>query len=802
MKISMNWLKEYLPVEHNVEEIANKVSLTGIESAPVELGTDLSGLVVGHIIDVKPHPDSDHLNLCQVEIGEKEPVQIVCGAPNVANGQYVIVAKNGANLPAGKVIKSGEIRGQLSNGMICGLDELGVKEKFVPKEFQKGIYVFPAEEQPGADAKELLGLNDTMVDMDITPNRADTLGMRGAAWEIGATYDHKPSFTKPEIAESKVVKNNDVKINIKAKDLVTDYLVRTMSNVTVTESPLWIQRRIWNQDIQPVNNIVDAANYVMIEFGEPIQVYDLDKLTDKEITVEMAAEGHKLELNDGNKKDLSHDDLVITSGGQALGLAGVQKSSVAEVTSDTKNILVESAVFDGTSVRKAAQRHDLRGNASNRFEKGVDNGAVSESLTRAVQLIDSITNVESISQEIVGVQTKDEPIIIDGKISHINRLMGIELSPEEMLKIIDRLGFTAERNGDEISVSIPTRRWDMTIEADLIEEIIRIFGYDNLKGTLPSGHETRGGYTPIREFINKLTSVLLSEGMDETINFALINKHEVEDFNTIHTNLTRLLHPMTEDHEYLRTSLVPGLIKDIAYNQARGNDNISIFEQGRIFDRKEGTDRPEELEYIAGAVSGNVLEDSWNTTSKTVDFYDVKGIVEEMLMFTNSDAEFEYSATDQISNLHPGQTANISVDGDVIGYIGKLHPNYQSDHNVADTYVFEVNVDKLLELNRKQVQAKSAPKYPSITRDLAILVGKDISSGQIVKDIFENGGDYLIDVNIFDVYQGSNIESGFKSLGYHLIFQNANDTLTDETVEKSFTNIKNSLVSKFNVEVR
>ncbi|WP_125769911.1 phenylalanine--tRNA ligase subunit beta [Companilactobacillus furfuricola] len=802
MKISMDWLKEYLPVDHSVEEIANKVSLTGIESAPVKLGTDLSKLVVGHITSIKPHPDSDHLNLCQVDIGQSKEVQIVCGAPNVANDQYVIVALDGADLPAGKKIKKGEIRGQVSNGMICGLDELGVKESLVPTAYQKGIYVFPAAETPGQDAKELLGLNDEMVDLDITPNRADTLGMRGAAWEIGATYDEKPQFTDPKLDETKVKAVDDVKIQIKADDLVTDYLVRTVSGVKVSESPLWMQRRLWNQGIQPVNNIVDAANYVMIEYGEPVEVYDLDKLDDKSVTVEMATDASKLVLDDKITKDLNQNDLVINSGNVTLGLAGVIHGQNAQVTSKTTNVLIESAVYDGTSVRKAAQRHDLRGDASNRFEKGVDNGAVEISLNRVVELIDEITDLDSYSQVLVGKETPAKPTIIKASIEHINRLMGITLTDQEMIKILDRLGFTTAENGDQLTVTIPSRRWDMTIEADLIEEIMRIYGYENLKGTLPSGNETNGGYTPQREFINKLKSVLLSEGMDETITFGLVSKKEATDFNTVESEYTRVLHPMTEDHEYLRTSLIPGLIKTIAYNKARKTSDISIFEQGRIFDREEVNDRPKEVEYIAGALSGDLGADTWNTNAKKADFYDMKAIVEELLEFLNVEATFEFTPTDKIEHLHPGQTAIITADEKTVGFVGKLHPEYQAKSSVDDTYVFELNVYSLLALTKKNVKAQSAPKYPSVSRDLAILVDKQIASGQIVKDIFNNGGEYLKDVNIFDVYQGSNIEIGHKSLGYHLIFQNPNDTLTDDTVEKAFTQIKDSLIDQFDVEVR
>ncbi len=801
MKISVNWLKEYIPVNHTVEEMANKISLTGIESGPVKLGEELTNLVVGHITSVVPHPDSDHLKVCQVDVGETEDIQIVCGAPNVATDQYVIVALHGAHLPGGVKIKRGKLRGQESNGMICGLDEVGVPAQYMPKEFENGIYVFDEPQTPGEAVYDLLGLKDQMIDIDITPNRADTLGMRGAAWEIGATYNEKPTFTKPELDTDKVKDMNDVTVDVAEKKLVPDYLLRELKDVQVAKSPLWMQRRLWNQNIRPVNSVVDAANYVMIEYGQPIQTYDLDKLNEHKLTVRFANDGDKLDLADETKK-LTHNDLVIVSGNQIVGLAGVQSSVDVAVDENTKNVLIEAGVFDGASVRKTAQRHDLRGDASNRFEKGVDNGIVEEALMRVAQLIDQTTSVKEISNVITGNLTKAEPTIIKGSVSHINHLMGLDLSTDEIVAILDRLGFTVAVDGDALTVTIPTRRWDMEIEADLVEEVNRIYGYENLPNTLPAGMETRGGYDPKRELANKLRDILLGEGMDEVINFSLLSKQEVEDFNTIKSEYTKLLHPMTEDHEYLRNSLIPGLVRNVAYNQARKNDDLKIFEHARVFQRPTGQDRPNELTYLSGAISGNVVTDSWNTKAQPVDFYYVKGIVEELLSFTNTDAEFTFVATDEYKNMHPGQTAKILANGQVIGLLGKLHPNYQADHNVSDTFVFELNVDMIFDLNTKNVKAQAAPKYPSISRDLAILVAKDVENGQIVTDIFANGGKYLKDVNIFDVYEGKNIKPNHKSLGYHLEFQNPNDTLTDDEVEQAFSLVKDSLVQKFNVEIR
>lgn len=801
MKISVNWLKEYIPVNHTVEEMANKISLTGIESGPVKLGEELTNLVVGHITSVMPHPDSDHLKVCQVDVGESEDIQIVCGAPNVAVDQYVIVALHGAHLPGGVKIKRGKLRGQESNGMICGLNEVGVPVQYMPKEFENGIYVFDEPQTPGDAVYDLLGLKDQMIDIDITPNRADTLGMRGAAWEIGATYNEKPTFTKPELDADKVTDLNDVTVDVAEKQLVPDYLLRELKDVQVAKSPLWMQRRLWNQNIRPVNSVVDVANYVMIEYGQPIQAYDLDKLNAQKLTVKFANDGDKLKLADGTK-DLTHNDLVIVAGDQIVGLAGVQSSVDVAVDDKTKNVLIEAGVFDGASVRKTAQRHDLRGDASNRFEKGVDNGIVDEALTRVAQLIDQTTTVKEISQVITGNLTKAMPTVIKGSVSHINHLMGLELSTDEIVAILDRLGFTVAVDGDALTVTIPTRRWDMEIEADLVEEVNRIYGYENLPNTLPSGMETRGGYDPKRELANKLRDILLGEGMDEVINFSLLSKQEVEAFNTINSEYTKLLHPMTEDHEYLRNSLIPGLVRNVAYNQARKNDDLKIFEHARVFQRPTGQDRPNELTYLSGAISGNVVTDSWNTTAQPVDFYYVKGIVEELLSFTNTDAGFTFVATDEYKNMHPGQTAKILANGQVIGLIGKLHPNYQAAHNVTDTFVFELNVDMIFDLNTKNVKAKTAPKYPSISRDLAILVAKNVENGQIVTDIFANGGKYLKDVNIFDVYEGKNIKPNHKSLGYHLEFQNPNDTLTDDEVEQAFSLVKDSLVQKFNVEIR
>ncbi|TGD24283.1 phenylalanine--tRNA ligase subunit beta [Companilactobacillus suantsaicola] len=800
MKISIDWLKEYIPVTHTVEEMADKISLTGIESGPVKLGEELTGLVVGHITSVTPHPDSDHLKVCQVDVGEDEDIQIVCGAPNVAKDQYVIVAKHGSHLPNGVRIKRGKLRGQESNGMICGLDEVGVPAQYMPKEFENGIYVFDQPETPGQEVYDLLGLKDQMIDIDITPNRADTLGMRGAAWEIGATYDEKPSFKKPELDDTKVKDSNNLSVKVEEKALVPDYLVRELKDITVGKSPLWVQRRLWNQGIRPVNSVIDAANYVMIEYGQPIQAYDLDKLAG-ELTVKKAHDGDKLQLVDEDKV-LNHNDLVVTSGDKILGLAGIVNGKLASVDENTKNVVLEAGVFDGASVRKAAQRHDLRDDASNRFEKGVDNGIVSEALVRATSLVDQFSTAKEISKEIVGNYTKAEPTVIDGSIKHINHLMGLNLSTDEIVKILDRLGFESEVTGDKLTVTVPTRRWDMAIEADVVEEVNRIYGYENLPNTLPAGMETRGGYSKKREFSNKLRDVLLGEGMDEVINYSLLSKKEVDDFNTIHSEYTKLLHPMTEDHEYLRNSLIPGLVRNVAYNQARNENDLGIFEQARIFNREKGVARPEEVEYIGGAVSGNVVNGSWNTKAQKTDFYYLKGIVDELLSFTNADAKFEYIATSDYTNLHPGQTAKILANGQVVGLIGKLHPKYQKSQSVDDTFVFELNIDALFDLNPRNVQSQSAPKYPSISRDLAILVKSDVQNGEIIDDIYANGGKYLNNVTIFDVYEGKNIKTNYKSLAYHLEFLNPNDTLTDEEVEKAFSLVKDSLVQKFNVEIR
>ncbi|WP_129045163.1 phenylalanine--tRNA ligase subunit beta [Companilactobacillus metriopterae] len=794
MKISRNWLNEYIQLNQSTADIANKISLTGIESMPVYIGKDLSNLVVGHITKIEDHPDSDHMHICQVDVGEKE-IQIVCGAPNVALDQYVIVALDGATLPDGVKIKKGKLRGEESNGMICGLDELGVKVKNVPEEFHNGIYVFDEAQKPGESVLDLLGLSDEMVDLDITPNRGDTLGMRGAAWEIGATYDEKPNFVDPKLSGSP--KNIDLDIDVQS-DKVNGYQAVVLEDVKVGKSPLWMQRRLWNQDIQPTNAVLDIANYVMIEYGQPIQAYDYDKIAGLKL---QNAETQEVIMSDGTEVKLSSEDIVVMSGEDVLSIAGVLDTDFAKVTEDTKNVLFESAVFDGATVRKEAQRHDLRNNSSNRFEKGIDTSLNGLALDRIVELSEDILNPSDYSQHIVGKEYNYSPTTISATVTRINSLIGIELTTDEIINIFDRLGFATIVDGENLKVTVPARRNDMSIEADLVEEVIRIYGYENLVGTLPTGKQTKGGYTDKREFSNRLRYSLLSQGMDEAVNFSLLSKKEVEDFNVNETKLVHLLHPMTEDHEYLRTSLIPSLVKNVAYNQARKEFNVRLFDQERIFE-KGHSDRPNEIEYISGAISGNIVDKSWNQKEQKVDFYYVKGIVEEMISYANLDANIEFEATSDIENLHPGQTAKITANGKMIGFVGKLHPQYQDEMNVNDTYVFELNVDQLFAFGSKVIQSQPAPKYPSISRDLALLVKKDILSGDIIKDIFNNGGKYLEDVEIFDVYQGDNIERGYKSLGYHLVFLNRSDTLTDEEVEQSFDQIKDSLVTKFAVEIR
>ena len=778
MLVSYNWLKQYTNVEDNANALAEKITRGGIEVEGVEyLAEEISGVVVGYVVSKEKHPDAEKLNVCQVNVGEEENLQIVCGAPNVDAGQFVIVAKVGAKLPGIK-IKKAKLRGVESQGMICSLAELGLSKSVVPKNYQEGIYVFETEQELGSDVVEVLGLNDYILDLSITPNRADALSMRGLTYELGALYNNKVDFKDVEKEENYEATSLQVSIE---SDSCKNYVGQVVKNVEVKSSPLWLQTRLMNSGIRPINNIVDITNYVLLEFGQPMHAFDKDLVGDK-IVVRDAKEGEVLETLDGEERKLQTTDLVITDGTRAIALGGVMGGKNTEVSEETKNIILESAYFNPTSVRRTSATHGLRSDSSARFEKGIDPNMQKAALARAVELILELCP-NAVVESSVGVVNKEEEKVVEITTSYINNYLGITLSTEEIAAILEGLSFTVEVSGENLVVKVPTRRPDISIKQDLVEEVIRIYGYDNLASTLPKfSKTTKGGLTYSQRMVRDLRAVYASLGFNDTINYSLVSEEEAMEYTLEDHHKVRLLMPMTETHSTLRQSLVPGLLNTVQYNVARKQKDLKLLEIGRVF-FGSGDDniQPKETLYLSAALTGEERATKWLKESSSLDFFAAKGYLEVVFERLGLDEKVTYRKS-TLEGMHPGRFAEVYLGEKRIGFIGEVHPRVADKLGLNTTYVFEINLDEVISESKVKPKYEEVTKYPEITRDIAMLV--DVKDEyQNIYNVIESVNSKLITkVELFDLYVGAELLVGKKSLALTITYSDKQKTLTDEEV--------------------
>ena len=778
MLVSYNWLKQYTNVEDNANELAEKITRGGIEVEGVEyLAEEISGVVVGYVESKEKHPDAEKLNVCQVNVGEEENLQIVCGAPNVDAGQYVIVAKVGAKLPGIK-IKKAKLRGVESQGMICSLGELGLSKSVVPKNYQEGIYVFETEQELGSDVVELLGLNDYILDLSITPNRADALSMRGLTYELGALYNNKVDFKDVEKEENYEATSLQVAIE---SGSCRNYVGQVVKNVEVKDSPLWLQTRLMNSGIRPINNIVDITNYVLLEFGQPMHAFDKDLVGDK-IVVRDAKEGEVLETLDGEERKLQSTDLVITDGTRAIALGGVMGGKNTEVSEKTKNIILESAYFNPTSVRRTSAAHGLRSDSSARFEKGIDPNMQKAALARAVELILELCP-NAVVESSVGVVNKEEEKVVEISTSYINNYLGIKLSTEEIVAILEGLSFTVEATGENLVVKVPTRRPDISIKQDLVEEVIRIYGYDNLASTLPKfSKTTKGGLTYSQRMVRDLRGLYASLGFNDTINYSLVSEEEATGYTLEDHHKVRLLMPMTETHSTLRQSLIPGLLNTVQYNVARKQKDLKLLEIGRVF-FGSGDDniQPKETLYLSAALTGEERVTKWLKESSTLDFFAAKGYLEVVFERLGLEEKVTYKKS-TLEGMHPGRFAEVYLGEKRIGFIGEVHPQVADKLGLNTTYVFEINLDEVISESKVKPKYEEVTKYPEITRDIAMLV--DVKDEyQNIYNVIESVNSKLItNVELFDLYAGAELLAGKKSLALTITYSDKQKTLTDEEV--------------------
>ena len=791
MLVSYNWLKQYTNVEANANALAEKITRGGIEVEGVEyLADEISNVVVGYVVSKEKHPDAEKLNVCQVNVGEEENLQIVCGAPNVDAGQYVIVAKVGAKLPGIK-IKKAKLRGVESQGMICSLAELGLSKSVVPKNYQEGIYVFETEQELGSDVVEVLGLNDYILDLSITPNRADALSMRGLTYELGALYNNKVDFNDVEKEENYEATSLQVAIE---SDSCRNYVGQVVKNVEVKSSPLWLQTRLMNSGIRPINNIVDITNFVLLEFGQPMHAFDKDLVGDK-IVVRDAKEGEVLETLDGEERKLQTTDLVITDGTRAIALGGVMGGKNTEVSEETKNIILESAYFNPTSVRRTSAAHGLRSDSSARFEKGIDPNMQKAALARAVELILELCP-NAVVESSVGVVNKEEEKVVEITTSYINNYLGITLSTEEIAAILEGLSFTVEVTGENLVVKVPTRRPDISIKQDLVEEVIRIYGYDNLASTLPKfSKTTKGGLTYSQRMVRDLRGVYASLGFNDTINYSLVSEEEATQYTLENHHKVRLLMPMTETHSTLRQSLVPGLLNTVQYNVARKQKDLKLLEIGRVF-FGSGDDniQPKETLYLSAALTGEERATKWLKESSALDFFAAKGYLEVVFERLGLEEKVTYKKS-TLEGMHPGRFAEVYLGEKRIGFIGEVHPQVADKLGLNTTYVFEINLDEVISESKVKPKYEEVTKYPEITRDIAMLV--DVKDEyQNIYNVIESVNSKLItNVELFDLYAGAELLAGKKSLALTITYSDKQKTLTDEEVTAVYEKVLAALTA-------
>ncbi|MCH8671109.1 phenylalanine--tRNA ligase subunit beta [Staphylococcus lugdunensis] len=783
MLISNEWLKDYVDAGVAIEDLAERITRTGIEVDDIiDYTKDIKNLVVGYIQSKEKHPDADKLNICQVDIGEEEAVQIVCGAPNVEAGQHVIVAKVGGRLPGGIKIKRAKLRGERSEGMICSLQEIGISSNVVPKAYENGIFVFTEPIEPGTDALTALYLNDQVMEFDLTPNRADALSMIGTAYEVAALY--KTKMTKPhtqsdEISEST---SNELSVSIDNPEKVPYYSARIVKNVTIAPSPIWMQMRLIKAGIRPINNVVDISNYVLLEYGQPLHMFDQDHIGSKEIIVRQANENETMTTLDNTERTLVNSDIVISNSKEPIALAGVMGGDFSEVTATTTNVVVEGAIFDPVSIRHTSRRLNLRSEASSRFEKGIATEFVDEAVDRACYLLQTYADGNVLQGRVSAGNLGSFVTPIKITAEKVNKTVGFNLSCGEIKAIFEQLGFKTQQNGDELTVNVPSRRKDITIKEDLIEEVARIYGYDNIPSTMPVFEDVTNGELTDRQHKTRIVKETLEgAGLDQAITYSLVSKDHAKDFALQTRPTISLLMPMSEAHSTLRQSLLPHLIEAVAYNVARKNKDVKLYEIGRVFFGNDEGELPEEVEYLSGILTGEYVVNTWQNKKEAVDFYIAKGVVDCVAEKLN--LEFSYKAG-EISGLHPGRTAIISLQGKDIGFIGELHPQLAAENDLNRTYVFELNYHTIMEVAVGYINYQPIPKFPGVTRDIALEVTSDVPASVLLETIHSNGDDILQDSSVFDVYEGEHLGEGKKSIAIRLNYLDTENTLTDERVTK------------------
>ena len=799
MKVPLSWLKQYVDVDLPAQDLAHRLTMAGIEVGEVEVIGGWSEVFVGHVTGVRPHPNADRLRLCVVSTGSEE-LEVVCGAPNVAVGQNICFAKVGANIynthtERHEVLEAAKIRGVESQGMICSAVELGLGDD------HSGIIELPEDAPVGALLDDYLG--DTVLDLELTPNRLDCLSVLGVAHEVAALTGKTVKEPETNYKEAGAPITEQIDISVGSPELCRRYTASLLQGVKIGPSPQWLQDRLTRAGLRPINNVVDVTNFVMLEYNQPLHSFDYDLIKDATVIVRRARPDEMLTTLDGVERKLTVENLVIADANDAIGIGGVIGGANSEISVNTVNVLLESATFDGTNNRKTAQTLGLRTEATLRFEKGLRPELAPIALRRATGLIQEVAG-GTVAPGIVDVlsdEGADAPVVpLTGE--KIRRMLGMEVDQKRVQETLDALGFTWESAGEfELKVTVPYWRNDVNIEEDLVEEVVRTIGYDSVPTTMLSSSIPFQQPVPVMGLRDQIKDLLASEGIQEVINYPLVTLQQLEQVEQLDpANLPmRVTNPMSADREYLRTTLRASLLATLAANQGHGAGPFRLFEAGRVFWPREG-DLPDERETVAGVLAGLRHEPSWLEDDSLLDFYDAKGVVELVLNRLGVSATYEPSDD---PSFHPGRCAVIKVADAVIGVVGEVHPVVMDRLGLESPQVaaFELYLGPILAaLPDGQQQFEPLPRYPSATRDLALVMPTDVDAGQVTRLILRHQG--VDRADLFDIYAGENLAEGTKSLAFHVYFQARDRTLTNEEVNRSLDGLLRTLERELKVTLR
>ena len=809
MKASLQWMNEYVPLDLNrpAQELADELTQAGI---PVEevlsMDPGLKKIYTGKIVEITKHPDADKLQVCQVqclsEDGEEVTKQIVTAATNVAVGQIVPVAYHKSRLADGTEIKKGKLRGVVSEGMFCSVAEFGISSDLVRPEEAQGIYIFPEGTPIGLDIKEALMLDDTVYEFELTANRADCFSMVGLSREFGIMTNQKALFPVIMVNENGESIEGKASVAIEAHDLCTRFTSRLVTNVTIEPSPLWMQNRLRNSGIRPINNVVDVTNYVMLELGQPMHAYDYDCVADHTLIARRAKAGETLTTLDGNERELNESMLIIADTKGPIGVAGVMGGLTSEVTDKTTNVLFEAAVFNGPSIRRTSKALGMRSEASGRFERGVNHKYTAYAIDRAAQLLQQICPSCKVSVGVIDVYPEPvEQRTVTFTAEQINDYLGTSIEKDRMVDILTKLEFGITESGDTIEALVPTWRDDVTGMPDIAEEVARIVSYDNIAPTIPVAILSSGGMTPKKALTKEVTHYLAHAGLSQIITFSFMHKDGLTNMmlpegDSRYTAIP-ILNPISEEFPYMRTTLVPAVIEAAKRNIAQQNKDLWLFETANVYEPKALplTEVPHERPMACGIMMGKVTEAAWNQAQRDTDFYDVKGVVDGLLAKLGL-TQYDIQPSSE-SYYHPGVSAHYTVNGVTIANYGELHPQVVKNFDLSGkVYMFEIDLEAVLSITVPPFRYQSFSKFPGTSRDLAIVAPVSVTSGEIVALIKEHGGEYLESVSIFDVYEGEHIEAGYRSLAYNLQFRSMEGTLNDEDIDGAIQAIIDALATK------